>query len=54
MINKSKEEQEEDKKNDHDVPITAATTKRIDKATLIETANIFREVFASVLWQLYW
>ena len=34
--------------------ITAATTKRIDKATLIGTVHIFREVFANVLWQLYW
>ena len=32
---------------------TATTTKRIEKATLIGTAHILREVFAKVLWQLH-
>ena len=34
VINKSKEEQEEDTKNDM-ITITTATTKRIEKATLL-------------------
>ena len=36
------------------ITITTATTKRIEKATLIGTANILRKVFAKVLWQLHW
>ena len=53
LINKSKEEQEETRKMIM-ITITTATTKRIEEATLIETAHILREVFANVLWQLHW
>ena len=36
------------------ITITAATTKRIEKATLIGTAHILRQVFVKVLRLLHW
>ena len=44
--------EEEDKKNDHDTNNSSNNKK--DRATLIGTAHILREVFANVLWELHW